>query len=399
MWRLTVPPGLRRLPEGLAPMRWCRCLAVLMLLVAVGSAVGLSQGDAGRRDDVDHRWLDRLDRSDRVCIERLIGYAPPAFRQDLTWISPEPLVWPQLRGKVVVVQTWTSRTASGRNWALRASRTIAGFSEDDVQLIALHSPEGADTAGDFLRRRPLGVPVVIDTNGRYCDQLGVYKRPVNIIVDRNGAVRYAGLNQRGIQKAVAVLITEAYDPTADPQVRPAEKSEPRVGFPPFTGGVSNAVDIRGRRAPPMYVAQWLNGRPDAAGKVVVLDFWATWCAPCRASIPHMNELADQFREDVVCVGLSDEKEAAFARGMGKYKLTMDGFRYSLALDTTRRMKDAIKSKAVPHALVMSSDWIVRWQGHPASLTPQTLAQIVQADQGGNHDPFQSCDRWAQLARK
>lgn len=380
-------------------MRWCRCLAVMMLLAALSIAVGLSQVDAPRRDDVNRRWLDRLAQPDRACLERLIGYAPPAFREDLKWISPEPLAWPQLRGKVVVVQTWTSRTAAGRNWALRASRTIDGFNADDVQLIALHSPEGADTAGDFLSRRPLGVPVVIDAEGRFCDELGVFKRPVNIIVDRNGAVRYVGLNQRGLKSAVAKLITEAYDPDAAPEVRPVEESEPRVGFPPFTGGVSNAIDVRGRRAPPMYVTQWLNGRPDPAGKVVVIDFWATWCGPCRASIPHMNQLADQFHDEVVFVGLSDEKEADFARGLGKYKLTMDGFRYSLALDTSRRMKDAIKSKAVPHVLVMSSDWVVRWQGHPASLTPQTLAQIVQADQDGNHDPWQSCDRWAQLAGK
>src|SRR4051794_18336148 len=67
-------------------------------------------------------------------------------------------------------------------------------------------------------------------------------------------------------------------------------------------------------APPLSVEQLLNA-PDGAsaewsrlkGKIVVVEFWATWCAPCIASIPHLNELAERFKDkEVVFISLTDE---------------------------------------------------------------------------------------------
>ncbi|MHC4413947.1 MAG: TlpA family protein disulfide reductase [Planctomycetota bacterium] len=365
---------------------------LLRLVICCGllGAVGASGGAEG---EIDPRWLDRMAPEDRACLDRLIGYAPPAFPDESVWVNGEPMTWGELRGRVVVVQSWTSRTAAGRNWALRASRTLGGFDERDVQVIALHTPEGAETAGVFLKRRPHEVPVVIDHGGLLCDALGMYRRPVNVVVDRNGTVRFAGLNQRGLKAAVARLVTEAPDPKAAPAVRPADGAAEAASFPPFTGSIRSATDVRGQRAPRLVVQQWLNEEPSAAGKVVVLDFWATGCGYCRRTIPHLNTLADQFRDDVVCIGLSDETRDNFLRGLQRYRLAMNDFRYHLALDSASTMKRAIKSRGVPHTIVMSSDWIVRWQGHPAFLKAETLARIVEANSAlaGGNGP--RCERW------
>jgi thiol-disulfide isomerase/thioredoxin len=359
-----------------------------VVAAAVAAGAGNERGEGPRPS-----WLDRLQAEDRGCLDRSIGYAPPALPDDLVWFNTDPLTWRALRGRVVIIQSWTSKTASGRNWALNASRLLGSHDPRDVQLIALHTPQGADSAGSFLDRRGLDVPVALDHTGTFCDQLGVYERPVNVVVDRNGTVRYAGLNPRGLKNAVALLVGEPHDPDAAAQVRPADAGETPVEFPPIRGGVRSGLDLRGRQAPEMYVGQWLTGRPDAADKVVVIDFWATWCGPCRVTVPHLNELADQFREDVVCIGLSDETPDRFARALNRYKLPMDKFRYHLALDPSGRMQRAVRVRGIPHAIVMSSDWVVRWQGHPAGLDAPTLARIVEANRGLNGGGQPLCSRW------
>ncbi|MEE9128420.1 MAG: redoxin domain-containing protein [Phycisphaerales bacterium] len=173
---------------------------IATMIATIGGATGPPPADVMGGDDVDPRWLDRLNGVDRACLNELIGYAPPPFADDLLWIGDDPLCWEDLRGKVVVIQTWTSKTPAGRNWAMRARRLVDEADRDQVVIIALHTRQGADTARRYLDLRPLEVSAAIDPSGTFCDSLGAYKRPVNVIIDRNGTVRYVGLNPRAFDE-------------------------------------------------------------------------------------------------------------------------------------------------------------------------------------------------------
>jgi len=137
-------------------------------------------------------------------------------------------------------------------------------------------------------------------------------------------------------------------------------------------------DFRSKAAPKIVVEKWLNDKePITKDKVVIVDFWATWCPPCRATIPDLNKLAAKFKDDVVVIGISDEKPEVVRDFMKKTEMT-----YNVGIDTKSTNAKAVGVEGIPHVLVISADGIVRWQGFPLDendpLTEDVVAKIVAA---------------------
>jgi thiol-disulfide isomerase/thioredoxin len=95
-------------------------------------------------------------------------------------------------------------------------------------------------------------------------------------------------------------------------------------------------ELVGKPMPELKVDGWLNGKAvsaeDMKGKIVVVDFWATWCGPCLAAIPHNNELAKKHAADgVIIVGVCGSKNGQeLMEKVAKEK----GIDYPVAKDST-----------------------------------------------------------------
>lgn len=132
----------------------------------------------------------------------------------------------------------------------------------------------------------------------------------------------------------------------------------------------SAAAFLGEAPPKLVVEKWLTPAPGTEGKFVLIDFWATWCGPCRQSIPHLNELQAKFADQLVVIGLSDEAEADVR------KMKSPKIEYSIAIDTAATTSRAIQVRGIPHAIILDPTGIVRFEGHPANLNEKNLAGLL-----------------------
>lgn len=135
----------------------------------------------------------------------------------------------------------------------------------------------------------------------------------------------------------------------------------------------------GDPAPAVKVGKWVKGGPVKIepGKTYVIEFWATWCGPCRQSIPHLTELAKKFKGKVTFAGVSIWERgdvAKFVKDMGS---KMD---YNVATDTSDNFMatnwmSAAGENGIPTAFVVYKGKVA-WIGHPMGELESVLDKIV-----------------------
>jgi thiol-disulfide isomerase/thioredoxin len=119
------------------------------------------------------------------------------------------------------------------------------------------------------------------------------------------------------------------------------------------------------------------------GEVYVFECWASWCGPCVAAIPHLNQLHKQMgKKGVIITGVNvweSERDAASAqRAKDFLKAQGDKMSYRVALGGKAFIKDwleAAEVNGIPHAFVVAEGKIA-WTGHPAQLTAEMLGDIL-----------------------
>jgi cytochrome c biogenesis protein CcmG, thiol:disulfide interchange protein DsbE len=119
--------------------------------------------------------------------------------------------------------------------------------------------------------------------------------------------------------------------------------------------------MQGKPAPPLQLSNWINGKAvqlsDLNGKIVVLDFWATWCGPCIKAIPHINELNKKYADKgVVFIGVCAQKGAEkMAETVKKHQIE-----YPVAADTNGKTVAAYKVTGFPDYYIIDRKGNLRW---------------------------------------
>jgi peroxiredoxin len=113
---------------------------------------------------------------------------------------------------------------------------------------------------------------------------------------------------------------------------------------------------------------------DLRGKVVLVNFWATWCPPCRKEMPDLNALYNKYRDQgFVVLAISDEDAAKVAPFIAEHKIS-----YPVLLDPGRKVNDIFVVEGIPKSFVYDRSGKLVAQSIDMRTRSQFLGMLAQA---------------------
>jgi peroxiredoxin len=148
--------------------------------------------------------------------------------------------------------------------------------------------------------------------------------------------------------------------------------------PQFTAAVSKIEADNERRGQADFTLTELGGKTwtlkEQRGKVVVLNFWATWCPPCRKEMPDLETLYQQFKDQgLVILAISDEDAGKVKPFIAQQKVT-----YPVLLDPGRKVNELFQIEGIPKTFVYDRNGKLVAQSIDMRTRRQFLEMLAQA---------------------
>lgn len=133
---------------------------------------------------------------------------------------------------------------------------------------------------------------------------------------------------------------------------------------------------------------WLQGTPVKEwekDKVYIFEFWATWCGPCLAAMPHMEQLHQAFKDNprmqIIGVNVMDRKSPEALKEFLKNRPAP--LNYTMAVDvdgkkTREQWLTPLNVDGIPHAFAVRNGKLI-WRGHPAKLSEEIMQAMLKPD--------------------
>jgi len=134
----------------------------------------------------------------------------------------------------------------------------------------------------------------------------------------------------------------------------------------------------GKKAPDLAFDKILNSNMSSAklsdyrtNKIVILEYWGTFCSSCISSFPHLEELQRKFTNDLQVITITTDSEKRIEQFLKKGKLNLP-----VAIDENGQLNAAFPHRIVPHTVLIDKEGIVRAITEPSEITEDLITKII-----------------------
>jgi thiol-disulfide isomerase/thioredoxin len=131
------------------------------------------------------------------------------------------------------------------------------------------------------------------------------------------------------------------------------------------------------KAPELIVEKWIRKAPKLeTNKFIILEFWNTWCPPCRQSLAKLTKLQTKFKDDIIVIALTDDSEEKILGFEKKYGVKLPNCYIGSSPQAVT--KKAFGVRGVPHAVIIEpEEGCVIWEGFPLQKGYELTEQIIE----------------------
>ena len=404
-------------------------VALVGAMVSISATTALAAGGTGRAPKREAELGSEVRREgtgDRR--EKLLNLELAAFNFDLMkLLSDAKGTMPtadSAKGKPVVLLTLSSWTPGSKDAVGKVAAVVKKFAASGVTVLAVHADKKFEDGIKLLEEQKLDWTIAKDIGGKFRAAILSDGDPDVFVIDRAGQMRFADIETDSLEKALNVVSAETPEAAAQkfeqfkaasvaaklnaektvavgdvyrPGVRvrgdyvqPAATEYDKTLWPRKNNKeavAQQATDIQDKELPKESLGfadtvEWFSPRPtlaDLAGKVTVLEFWATWCGPCKKAKPMLDDLCEKNRDDLTMIAFSGYKDPKFK--VQDY-LRSNPSELIQVYEPESMVYKALGINGIPLAVVMSTDGKVRWMGNP--LDPSfrsTVEEVIAKDPG------------------
>ena len=125
--------------------------------------------------------------------------------------------------------------------------------------------------------------------------------------------------------------------------------------------------------PSLEKVAWMGEKPEIKpGSIYLAEFWATWCPPCRQSIPHLNEIHQKYSsKGLLVLGISDEPQNTIE----EFRKTVE-MSYHVGTETSGQLMKTLGVRGIPAAFFVKDNTIL-WRGHPMQINEALIEKMMK----------------------